>query len=122
MRLAKIAAFERRHALLQQFVLAAVSETALFEDARSVQVAPGVRIGPVIVSRDFVGSPIVRARVRNSGSQPVSLLLTAHLTNAASAADASLVLDLSAGESRAASLLCPQALVPAHISWSAVAL
>ena len=122
-RLARIKMLERRQALLLSFLAKAHTETLLFEKA-TVNLGGGLEVGPTIVTLDFLGSPIVRAQVRNASTQRASALLTAHLRAANGAQmSASIMVDrLEPGTVRSIELLCPcsRAIAPTAVWWSAM--
>jgi hypothetical protein len=114
---------QRREALLADFLIRARTETTQFEDSRSYRLDVGVRIGPVVVTVDFIGSPIIRARVTNLNEGDVSFLLSANLTSKTGAVSgASTVVVLHARETRSIELLCPDSLVPQTLTWSTLPL
>lgn len=123
-RLARLALLERRQAILEGFVRRAATEASAFRDDREVDAGSGIVVGPAVVSVDFLGSPLVRARVRNSSSEVVSPLLEVVIRSAdGQEARASIALEpLEPGASRTVELACPASLVPVSLRWVAVAL
>lgn len=114
---------EQREALLHDFVVRASTEQPQFSDPRSYRVDRSVAVGPTIVTRDFVGSPIIRARVTNLTGGDVSFLLSATLdSERGQRSGASAVVFLRAGETRTVELLCPDQLAPRALTWSTMPL
>jgi len=109
-----------RHELLHDFLVEAGTQRPAFVDARIADAGFGLRIGPTSVDVDFIGSPIVRARVTNTTSQPLDALVVATVEDArGSSARASAWIErLSAHESRAIELFCPHSLEPVAVRWS----
>jgi hypothetical protein len=121
--LTRLALLQRRQALLHEFLVRADTETPLFRDASVRTPIPGLLVSATFVSRDLVGSPIIRARVTNRGPAMASIVLTADLADAKGVAGlASVALTLQPAETRTVELLCPSDLVPVSLHWSAVAL
>ncbi len=123
-RLARIAMLERKEASLGQLLTDAATERSLLVDNRVVSVFDGVLVGPTEATVDFIGSPLIRARVKNTSPRSISVLLTAAIRGGEGPeATASLAVErLAPGEARPVELLCPAALTPTSIAWSAVAL
>ncbi|MBC5825881.1 MAG: hypothetical protein GIX02_13885 [Candidatus Eremiobacteraeota bacterium] len=123
-RLARIAMLERREALLSEFLVGASTERQVMRDDRRHALAEGIEFDDVSVTLDFVGSPIIRARVTNTSPDHVSYVVTAVIaTSDGPKATASLAIErLAPHESRRIELLCPAALVPSSIEWSAARL
>lgn len=114
---------EQREALLRDFIVRATTEQPQFSDPRSYQVDRDVAVGPVVVTRDFVGSPIIRARVTNIAHGDVSFLLSATLESArGERSGASAVVFLHAGETRTVELLCPDDIAPRTLTWNTMPL
>jgi hypothetical protein len=114
---------QRREALLHDFLIRAQTETPQFEDRRTYRLDVGVKVGPVVVTRDFIGSPIIRARVTNLSAADISFLLSAQLSSKSGAVSgASTVVLLHAYETRSIELLCPDNLVPQSLTWSTLPL
>ena len=113
-----------RRELLHDFLVETRTETAAFVDARIVHVAGSIDVGPATVDVDFIGSPIVRARVRNVSRQRVDVLLSATLRDKRGrhVSATTRVGPLEAGASRAIELLSPASLVPASVEWTATPL
>jgi hypothetical protein len=119
----RLALLQRRQALLHEFLVRANTETPLFRDPSVRAPVPGLLVSATFVSRDLIGSPIIRARVTNRRPAIASIVLTADLADAKGvAARASLALMLLPAETRTIELLCPSDLVPVSLHWSAVAL
>lgn len=118
-RLAIIAALIRRETELENFIALATTESPMLSVREPTPAGP-LEIGPAIVDVDFLGSPIVRAIVRNRLSAPFTGVLVAHLVygegreSTASVA----VSNIGPGESRRVELLCPAALRPTALHWS----
>ena len=70
-RLARIKMFERRQAMLFEFLAKTHTESLLFEDTTVSDIGGGIVIGPTSVTLDFLGSPIVRTTVRNTSKTRV---------------------------------------------------
>lgn len=119
----RLALLQRRAALLHDFLVETRTETPQFRDARPYRLDVGVTIGPVVVTRDFVGSPIIRARVTNLTARRVSFLLSASITSDREAeSGASTVVSLRAFETRTIELLCPESVAPHALTWSTMPL
>ena len=119
----RLAILQEREALLHDFLVRARTETPLFQDERTSMPAPGVVVGAVVVSRDLIGSPIIRARVTNHRPALASIVLIADLDSHSGAKGrASVALLLQSGETRTVELLCPFALIPVSLRWSAFTL
>ncbi len=122
-RCVRYALLQRREALLHDFLVRARTETPEFVDARAYPLGVGVTIGPVIVTKDFVGSPIIRAKVSNRRGVPVSFLLSASIASDRGAqSGASTVVILHAFETRTIELLCPESITPRALTWSTLPL
>lgn len=117
--MANLALLMRREALLHDFLVAASTETPVFHDDTTFRLAPGIQIDSTRVSSDFIGSPIIRARVTNLSAQRQVVLLEADIASPAGmhgrAAEA---LTLWPGETRTVELLCPAKIAPASLIWS----
>jgi hypothetical protein len=114
---------QRREALLHDLLIRARTETPQFEDQSLFRLSVGVVIGPVIVTRDFVGSPIIRARVTSRKTVAVSFVLSAQLTSKdGRTAAASTVVFLHPYETRSIELLCPDTFTPQSLTWSTLSL
>jgi hypothetical protein len=114
---------QQREALLHDFLVRTQTETPQFEDRRTYRLDIGVKVGPVVVTRDFIGSPIIRVRVTNITSTDLSFLLSARLTSKNGAVSgASTVILLHAYETRTAELLCPDSIAPQSLTWSTMPL
>ena len=109
-----------RHELLRDFLVESGSEQPAFTDTRVLDPGEGIRIGPASVDTDFLGSPIVRARVVNSSSRSVDVLVTATVRDArgTSARVATWVEGLAPGSARSIELACPAKLTPISVTWS----
>ncbi|HXW51181.1 MAG TPA: hypothetical protein VEJ41_04260 [Candidatus Acidoferrales bacterium] len=114
---------QQREALLHDFLIRAQTEQPQFSDPRSYRLSIGASIGPVVVTRDFVGSPIIRARVTNLGAADLSFLLSATLASARGVqTGATAVVLLHAHETRTVELLCPDDVAPQSLTWSTMPL
>src|SRR4029077_1828369 len=71
-----------RHELLHDFLVETGSEQPAFFDARTVDAGGGLRVGPTSVSVDFLGAPIVRARVFNASDREIDALVIATVRDA----------------------------------------
>lgn len=123
-RLARIVYFERREAQLITFLTKTRTETPLFTDPAVVDAGGGIAIGPTTITIDFLGSAVVRARVRNGSAATATMLLTVTLRAPdGRAARASVVLPaLRPGQTRPVELTSPQAIAPTSALWSAQSL
>jgi len=122
-RLSSLARLEQRERQLRDFIIAARTETPSFADDEAHALAIGLSIGPTIVTRDFLGSPVIRARVRNTRPNAIFAVLEANITSVdGRSVRAASAVSLQPHESRTVELLCPAALVPATLVWSATAL
>jgi hypothetical protein len=123
-RLARIVYFERREAQLITFLTKTRTETPLFTDPAVVDTGGGIAIGPTTITIDFLGSAVVRARVRNGSSATATMLLTVTLQAAdGRTARASTVLPaLRPGQTRPVELTSPQPIAPTSAIWSAQSL
>jgi len=122
-RMTKLTLLARREALLHNFLVAATTERPLFHDATIYKVTPGIEVSSAAVTLDFIGNPVIRARVRSLLSAPQTALVIAEITDARGArARAGAAVLLQPGETRIVELLCPDRIVPASLSWSAMQL
>lgn len=122
-RMTRLALLQERAALLHDFLVRANTETLLFHDERTSMPAPGVLINAVVVSRDLIGSPIIRARVTSRRPASASLVLIADLkAKNGVGGRASVALLLRSGETRTVELFCPSTLIPVSLRWSALML
>ena len=122
-RLARIKMFERREAMLFEFLAKAHAEATLFEDRSATDLGAGVVVGPTAVTSDFLGYPIVRARVRNDSSLRVTPLLTVHLSGPDGEATASIDVGLlEPGTSREIELASPTKTAPTSLRWTMMSL
>ena len=114
---------ERREALLHDFLVRADTETPEFTDRNKYALNIGVVIGPAVITRDFIGSPIIRAHVDNERVTALSFMLQAQVTSSSgSQCGASAVVVLRPHEERSIELMCPDVLKPQSLSWSTVPL
>jgi hypothetical protein len=115
-----------RREMLHDFLVETGTEAPAFTDRRIVDAVNGIWIGPAIVTIDFIGTPIIRARVRNGEqrSREVVVTATVHAGNNASAGtDASAIIErLGPGESRDVELMVDSALVPNAVTWKVMIL
>jgi len=113
-----------RHELLRDFLVEARSERPAFVDARTVAADGGLRIGPTSVDVDFLGAPIVRARVVNESDRTVDALVVVAIEDphGVTARASTWIERLAPHADRAVELFCPNALEPASVSWSATPL
>ena len=122
-RMTKLASLVRREALLRDFLVAARTERPLFYDPTIHKVSPDIEILSTAVTLDFIGNPVIRARVRSLLSATQSALLIAEITDARGArARAGAAVLLQPGETHIVELLCPDRLVPVSLSWSTMRL
>jgi hypothetical protein len=116
-RMARIAYLERKQAMLAEFLARAETEQPVLRDDRRLVFGP-ISIGPAAVTRDFLGSPVLRVRVRNDGGA-VFALITARLRSATHAtveATAAVRL-LAKEETREVQIEFPQDFAPLSIDW-----
>jgi len=113
-----------QHEAMRDILVEAGTETPMFEDAAAAPVARGISVGPTAVDVDFLGSPIVRARVRNATADTVDLLLTAIIVDRSGRrVEASAAVErLAGGDTRSVELFCPAIVVPAKVFWKAMRL
>jgi hypothetical protein len=118
-RAARVALLALRREMLHDFLVEAGTEHPAFFDARVTHVAAGIDIGPTTVSIDFLGAPIVRARVRNRSDRSTSQLVTVRVRNRhGRIMEASTWVErLEPGGSREIELLCPESLTPMGVEW-----
>ena len=118
-RLALIAQLTRRESELEDFLASAETETPLMRMGKAV-LSPGVEIGPTSITSDFLGSPIVRATVRNRSAALLSGVLTAHIADAGGKeiALSYAVEAVAPGASQAVELLCSAPLMPISLRWT----
>jgi hypothetical protein len=118
-RMARIAYFEREQTLLSEFIARAATEQTLFRDDRRLRFGQ-VEIGPVIVTRDFLGSPVLRARIHNERAAPLGVLLTARLNGAGGqTCEATTAAQLRAdGAAQTVELSCARATNPISVEWT----
>lgn len=122
-RMLRLAQLEQRERRLHDFVVRARTETPSFFDAQTQPLASGLEVGPTLVTRDFLGSPIIRAQVHNSLHRAIVVVLQAHIAaDHGRIADAAIAVSLGANERRSVELLCPSALTPATLRWTATIL
>jgi hypothetical protein len=108
-----------RHALLRDFLIETRSQTPAFVDAR-IQTRGGVLVGPTTVDVDFLGCPIVRARVANPSRKLVDVLLRADLHDARGRIvhASAWVEDLGPSAARPVELTYPTSMQPVSVEWS----
>jgi hypothetical protein len=118
-RLAVIASLTRRETALEDFLALTATETPLVKLDTATNLSD-VEIGPSSIALDFLGSPIVRARVRNRSRLTFTGLLIAHMEDAAGKnVDLAYAVDsIAPGESRAIEMLCPAAITPTSLRWT----
>ncbi len=122
-RLLRLAMLERRAAELRDFIIAAHTETSSLRDGAVHELDAGLAVGPAIVTRDFLGSPVVRVRVKNLRHVKLSAVLELHVRSKdGQAGSAVVVTQLGADEETTMELFCPRALDAAQLSWKATAL
>ena len=122
-RMTQLALLQRRQALLHEFLVRANTETPLLNDGAPHEPLSGILINTTLVSRDLIGSPIIRARVTNRRSAVISIVLIADLADAKGRTGrASSALVLQPAQTRTVELLCPSELSPVSLRWSALAL
>ncbi|HET9342539.1 MAG TPA: hypothetical protein VFO25_06470 [Candidatus Eremiobacteraceae bacterium] len=108
-----------RHDLLRDFLVETKSERPAFIDRHLVDAGQGLRIGPTSVDVDFLGAPIVRARVVNETDRYVDALVVVSVedANGGSAHASTWIERLAPHADRAVELFCPNALAPASVHW-----
>jgi hypothetical protein len=113
----QIALLARRHAMLHDFLVEIGTEKPALRDPRVVEFPGGIRVGPSSVDIDFLGSPIVRARITNASGAVIDVLITVTLgpQSAGTAAD---VERLAPGESRVVELMGAIGAQPSHLEFS----
>lgn len=117
--LERLALLVRREALLRDFLIRARTEKPTFTDDRLYKLDPGIEIDETRVAMDFIGSPIIRARVRNRTASRQALLLEAEIRSVDGIRSrAGAALTLEPGETRTVELLCPSRIAPASLIWS----
>ena len=122
-RMTRNALLELRHGLLREFLIRASTETPLLRDDAVREPVPGIRLSAAVVSVDFTGDPVIRARVTSTRAQAVYLVLIADIVDARGThARASTALVVQPGASQVVELACPQRQRPAALRWSAEAL
>lgn len=109
-----------RHELLRDFLVETHSERPAFVDVHGVDAGAGLRIGPTSIDVDFLGAPIVRARVVNETDHVIDALVvvTVEDMHGTSARASTWIEQLSPHADRAVELYCPKALTPAAVHWS----
>ncbi len=117
--LAVIAQLTRRETELEDFLALTKTETPLVRVDKTTMLGD-VEIGPSTVSVDFLGSPIVRASIRNHSRLQFAGILTAHLSyGVGKEIEVSYALDaLAPGETRAFEILYPAAISPTNLRWT----
>lgn len=118
-RMARIAYFEREQTLLSEFIARAATEQTLFRDDRRLRFGQ-IEIGPVVVTRDFLGSPVLRVRIHNERPTPLGILMTARLNAAGGqTCEATTAVGLRAdGAAQTVELSCAQATNPISVEWT----
>jgi len=113
-----------RHELLRDFLVETQSERPAFMDTHAVDAGGGLRIGPTSVDVDFLGAPVVRARVLNESDRVVDALVvvTVEDPHGATARASTWIERLAPHTDRAVELFCPSALAPASVRWSVTSL
>ena len=118
-RLERLALLVRREAMLRDFLIKARTESPTFTDDRLYKLDPGIEIDETRVATDFIGSPIIRARVRNRTASRQALLIEADIRSSnGTHSRAGAAMTLEPGETRTVELLCPQRIAPASLIWS----
>jgi len=119
-RLARIKMLEPRQAMLLAFLARSHTETPLFENSAAIDVGGGILVGPTSVTLDFLGSPIIRADVRNASKVQVSPVLTARLrTSDGQLLRVSVAIEpLEPGATRRVELLSPSRGRPTSLTWT----
>jgi hypothetical protein len=123
MRMARLAVLVRREALLHDFLTAARTETPLLRDDARRTLPPGIEISTSTVTLDFLGSPVVRARVTSRSPVSQTFVLIADLVDTAGTRGRiGVAIALQPGETRIVELLCPSRLRPVSLIWSSAPL
>ena len=115
-----IALLALRHEMLRDFLVETHTEAAAFTDARVIDAGPDLRIGPTTVDVDFLGAPIVRARVHNRSSTSVDALLSVSVRDRFGRTEhaSAWVEALGPSQTRTIELYCPMQMAPASVDWS----
>ncbi len=122
-KMTRLAILMRREAMLHDYLIRATTETPVFRDDASYHLDPGIIVRATRVTVDFIGSPIVRARISNLSALPQSVLLQALLASIDGAtAQTAVEVFLQPGETRTIEMLCPARIVPASLTWSSTPL
>jgi hypothetical protein len=122
-RMTSLALLVRREAMLHDFLLAARTETPIMSDASAHALMPGVDVFASTVALDFLGSPIIRAKVHNALARSLTAVIVADVVDVRGARGrAATEVTLRQGETRSIELLCPATLSPASLIWSIVPL
>ncbi len=122
-RLLRMAMLERREAELRDFVIAARTETPAFTDGAVHELDAGLAVLSATVTKDFLGSPIVRARVIDHRQVKLSAVLELHVRSRdGQEGSAVAIVQLRPGEETTVELFCPRALDAAQLTWKATAL
>ncbi|HEY7993052.1 MAG: hypothetical protein ACHQY2_06410 [Candidatus Eremiobacterales bacterium] len=109
-----------RHEMLRDFLVESHSERPAFVDTHAVDAGGGLRIGPTSIDVDFLGAPVIRARVVNESDRVVDALVivTIEDPHGTSARASTWIERLAPHADRAVELFCPNALAPASVHWS----
>ncbi|MBC5805482.1 MAG: hypothetical protein DLM53_10485 [Candidatus Eremiobacter antarcticus] len=122
-RLLRVAMMERREAELRDFLIAARTETPAFADGAVHELDARLAVLSAFVTKDFLGSPIVRARVINRRHVKLSAVLELHVRSRdGQEGSAVTIVQLRPDEETTIELLCPRALDAAQLTWKATAL
>lgn len=119
----QLALTRKREAILHDFLLRARTETPQFSDRRSYRLDVGISVGPVAVTRDFVGSPIIHATIRSEANTDLSFVLEASIeSDRGVRSTASAIVQLQAHQTQSIELICPETIVPRSLTWSTIPL
>jgi len=108
----QLALLARREAMLHDFLVEIGTERPAWQDPQVYQVANGISIGPASVDIDFVGNPVIRARITNATTEPLDLVVSLDRAHAST-----LVERLQPGESRTIELLGARDFTPGRLDW-----
>jgi len=122
-RLLHLAQLEQRERDLHYFLIRVRTETRALIDDEVHTLDVGLQIGPAVVTRDFLGNPIIRAQIHNLQPHAVFALIEAQVrSNDGHTGSAAVALSLAAGDNRIIELACPNGILPSALTWTATAL
>lgn len=119
----RLARLEQRERDLHDFLVRVRTETRALIDDEVHTLDVGLQIGPAVVTRDFLGNPIIRAQIKNVQPHAIFALIEAQIrSNDGHTASAAVALSLAAGDNRIIELACPNGILPSALTWTATAL